>query len=228
MNCRKAAVAKFGDLVRQSGAQIAAGIEIQGASSALNGWSSSGEYEDAVSVMVAPGWTVHQKGGGQITSGSYKVARGVAVMLVTPPHAIAGCPQLCVLGVHPGPSHMAGGKSIVEGICGDAANNCAIAMGDWNVGASDVRGGASNSWSNLIGGSPSVLWPDSHTCCNPQTSYNFDHAGTNVQGASLGGSNVWPYQLTDKFSMKEEHMPVSVQINFPAFLANTSGAAKYI
>merc|ERR1719408_66090 len=119
---------------------------MHGASSALQGWSASGEYEDAVSVMVAPGWTVHKKGGGQITSGSG--ARGVAVMLVTPPHSIAGCPQLCVLGVHPGHSRITGGKSIVDGVCGSIADHCAIAAGDWNVNAAGVRGGSFSSWRN--------------------------------------------------------------------------------
>ena len=64
------------------GAQIATGIELQGASSALSGRSSSGEYEDAVSIMVAPGWDVLRRGGGQTQSGSG--ARGVAVMLHHP------------------------------------------------------------------------------------------------------------------------------------------------
>ena len=212
--CRLAAVEKFGELVRESGAQIATGIELNGASSALSGWSTSSEYEDAVSVMVAQGWTVHKKGGGQIQSGSG--ARGVAVMLVTPPHAILGCPQLCVLGVHPGHSHITGGKSIVDGVCGSAADHCAIAMGDWNTGAGEVRGHSFSSWSRLIGGTPSVIAPDSQTCCHPKTCCNFDHAGTNIQGSTEGAVKVWGYQLTDRFSMKEEHMPVSVHINLPA------------
>ncbi len=38
---------RFGELVRDSGAQIAAGIELIGASSALHGWAASDEYEDA-------------------------------------------------------------------------------------------------------------------------------------------------------------------------------------
>lgn len=220
--CRLAAVQKFGELVSESGAQIAVGIEINGASSALSGWSTSGEYEDAVSVMVAPGWTVLKKGGGQIQSGSG--ARGVAVMLVTPPHAVLGCPQLCVLGVHPGHSHITGGKSIVDGVCGSAADHCAIATGDWNVGASDVRGGSFSSWNALIGGSLTVVAPDSETCCHPSTCCNFDHAATNIQGATEGSAKAWGYQLTDKFSMKEEHMPVSVHINLPS--ADTREAAN--
>jgi hypothetical protein len=213
-NCRHAAVERFGELVQESGAQIATGIELDGASGALGGWSSSGEYEDGVSIMVAPGWTVHKKGGGQIQSGSG--ARGLAVMLVTPPHAVSGCPQLCVLGVHPGHSHITGGKSIVQGVCGSVADHCAIAMGDWNVGAGDVRGGSFSSWSRLIGGTPSVVAPDSHTCCHPSTCCNFDHAGTNIHGATEGAVKVWGYQLTDRFSMKEEHMPVSVHIHLPS------------
>jgi len=210
--CRHAAVKRFGELVHESGAQIAAGIEIDGASSALKGWTSSGEYEDGVSVMVGPGWKVHKKGGGQIHSGSG--ARGLAVMLVTPKEAVDGCPHLCVMGVHPGHSHITGGKSIVEHVCGKVAEHCAIAMGDWNVGASSVRGGSFSSWEKLIGGHPTVLAPDSKTCCHPSTSSNFDHAGTNVHGATEGSVKVWGYQLTHEFAMKEEHMPVSVHIHF--------------
>jgi len=189
---------------------------MSGASGALNGWSASGEYQDAVSVMVAPGWTVHKKGGGQIRSGSG--ARGVAVMLVTPPFAVSGCSQLCVLGVHPGHSQITGGKNIVNSVCGKVADNCAIATGDWNVPAKSVTGG---SWGNLIGGTPSIVAPDQVTCCHSAGSAPFDHAGTNIQGATLGGSKVWGYQLLDKFPMKEEHMPTSVTFNFKAALADT-------
>jgi len=208
-------VQRFGELVQASGAQIAAGIELNGASSALQGWTASNEYEDAVSVMVAPGWTVHKKGGGQIAPSSG--AKGLAVMLVTPPNAVFSCPQLCVMGVHPGHSHITGGKSIVEGVCGSVAERCAIAMGDWNVGAHDVQGGSFSSWHKLIGGTPSVVAPDSKTCCYPSTDSdgNVDHAGTNIHGATQGSYKVWEYQLTDKFSMQEEHMPVSVHLQFP-------------
>jgi len=179
----------------------------------MGGWTASGQYEDAVSVMVAPGWTVHKKGGGQIQSGSG--ARGLAVMLVTPPHAISGCPQLCVLGVHPGHSQIIGGKSIVDDVCGSVAEQCAIAMGDWNVDAGEVRGQSFSSWSRLIGGTPSVVTPDSQTCCHPSTCCNYDHVGSNIRGATAGAVKVWGYQLTDKFAMKEEHMPVSVHIHLP-------------
>lgn len=213
-SCRRAAVAKFGELVSTSGASIAVGIEIRGASSALRGWSSSGEYQDAVSVMVAPGWRVLKRGGGQIVSGWG--ARGVAVMLVQPPFSVAGCSKLCVLGVHPGHDPITGGKGIVNGVCGSSvASRCSIASGDWNTGASNVRGGSWSSWNKLIGGRPTVLAPDSKTCCHPSTCCNYDHGGTNIQGASQGATHVWPYQLTNQFSMKEEHMPVSVQMRLP-------------
>jgi len=223
--CRLAAVQRFGELVKESGAQIAAGIEVNGASTSLPGWATSGEYEDAVSVMVAPGWTVQKKGGGQITSGSG--SRGVAVMLVTPLQAVYGCPQLCVLGVHPGHDRITGGKSIVDAVCGSIADRCSIAMGDWNVGAGEVRGGSFSSWRNLIGGTPSVVSPDSETCCHPSTCCDFDHAGTNIHGATAGDVKVWGYQLTDKFSMKEEHMPVSVHINLPSVASHLVGNGSY-
>jgi len=201
------------------------GIEMSGASSALNGWSASGEYEDAVSVMVAPGWKVLKKGGGQIQSGSG--ARGVAVMLVIPPHPVAGCSQLCVLGVHPGHSRITGGRNIVEGVCGGAASNCAIASGDWNMDANIVR---SSSWPALIGGTPTVVAPDQGTCCNPGGGAKFDHGGTNIRGATDGGTKVWPYQLTDKFPMKEEHMPTMLRINIPAstLASNQSSPTYYV
>jgi len=212
--CRQAALKKFGELAHEVRAEIVVGIEMKGAHTVMHGYTASHEYEDAVSIMVAPGWTVHKKGGGQIRSGSGQ--RGLAVMLVTPPHAVHGCPRLCIMGVHPGHSHITGGKSIVDGVCGrSVADHCSIAMGDWNTEAHEVRGGSFHSWEALIGGSTTVLAPDSRTCCHPHTCCQYDHVGTNIAGAREGSSKIWGYQLTDQFSMKEEHMPVSLKITLP-------------
>merc|ERR1712113_1241685 len=149
---------------------------------------------------------------------------GLAAMLVSPPHPVSGCSQLCVLGVHPGHDHISGGKSIVEGVCGAASSHCAIAMGDWNVDASNVRGGWFQSWNRLIGGTASVVAPDVGTCCNQNGPHDlrFDHAGTNIPGATAGTVKVWDFQLTDRFKMQEEHKPVSVHIHLPTGIADIS------
>lgn len=91
-SCTHAAQAKFQQLVEESGAQIAAALELQGA--AVPNWISSTEYEDAVSIMVAPGWQVLKEGGGNICCGGQ---RGLAVMLVKPPWPVSNCEELCVM-----------------------------------------------------------------------------------------------------------------------------------
>eukprot|EP00418_Pyrodinium_bahamense_P053575 CAMPEP_0179175170 /NCGR_PEP_ID=MMETSP0796-20121207/86500_1 /TAXON_ID=73915 /ORGANISM="Pyrodinium bahamense, Strain pbaha01" /LENGTH=443 /DNA_ID=CAMNT_0020878489 /DNA_START=22 /DNA_END=1354 /DNA_ORIENTATION=+ len=108
------------------------------------------------------------------------------------------------------------GKSIVDEVCGNATEECAIAVGDWNVDASGVRGGSFNTWSRLVGGrSPTVVVPDSESCCHPSTCCKYDHLATNIPGAESVNVHLWDYQLTDEFSMDEEHMPISVQLSVP-------------
>lgn len=97
--CTAAAQQTFLNLVQESGAQIAAALELKDASTVLPDWSSSKEYEDAVSIMVAPGWQVQKEGGGNICCNGQ---RGLAVMLVKPPFPVANCDQLCLMAVHPG------------------------------------------------------------------------------------------------------------------------------
>ena len=215
--CTTAAQQKFQELVATSGAQIAAALELKGA--ALPNWSSSKEYEDAVSIMVAPGWEVLKEGGGNICCDGQ---RGLAVLLVKPPFQVSNCDQLCVMAVHPGHSPIQSGKSIVQSVCGDATDSCAIALGDWNVDAAGVSGGSFDSWQRLVGGNPPVfVVPDSETCCHPSTCCRFDHLATNIAGAKPLHVQVWDYQLTDQFSMDEEHMPVSVHFTVPVQVALT-------
>lgn len=215
--CISAAQQKFQQLVAESGAQIAAALELQGAGSLLPNWSSSKEYEDAVSIMVAPGWQVLKEGGGNICCDGQ---RGLAVMLVKPPWQLQNCEQLCLMAVHPGHSPIQSGQSIVQSVCGSATEQCAIALGDWNVDAAGVSGGSFNSWQRLVGGAPPVfVVPDSETCCHPSTCCRFDHVATNIFGAKASHVQVWDYQLTDQFSMDEEHMPVSVHFTAPLHVA---------
>ena len=54
--CTAAAQQNFLKLVQESGAQIAAALQLKDASTVLPDWSSSKEKMDAVSIMVAPGW----------------------------------------------------------------------------------------------------------------------------------------------------------------------------
>ena len=218
--CTAAALARFQDLVEESGADIVGALELKGASGSLSGWSSSDEYEDDVSVMVAPGWQVLKEGGGNICCDGQ---RGLAVLLVKPPNPVANCKTLCVMAVHPGHEPIESGLSIVEDVCGDARVSCAIAVGDWNVDAAGVAGGSFDTWHKLVGGNPpSFVVPDSETCCYPSTCCKFDHAVTNIAGAQVVKFQVWGYQLTDEFSMQEEHMPVSVRFTVPADLALTA------
>lgn len=210
-SCTRAAQAKFQQLVEESGAQIAAALELQGA--AVPNWISSKEYEDAVSIMVAPGWQVLKEGGGNICCGGQ---RGLAVMLVKPPWPVSNCEELCVMAVHPGHSPIQSGKSIVQSICGSATDSCAIALGDWNVDAAGVSGGSFDSWQRLVGGNPPVfVVPNSETCCHPSTCCRFDHLATNIPGAKPVHVHVWDYQLTDRSRMDEEHMPVAVHFTVP-------------
>lgn len=217
-SCTRAAQAKFQQLVEESGAQIAAALELQGA--AVPGWTSSKEYEDAVSIMVAPGWQVLKEGGGNICCDGQ---RGLAVMLVKPPWPVSNCKELCVMAVHPGHSPIQSGKSIVQSVCGNATDSCAIALGDWNVDAAGVSGGSFDSWQRLVGGNPPVfVVPDSETCCHPSTCCRFDHLATNIPGAKPVHVQVWDYQLTDQFSMDEEHMPVAVHFTAPMHMSLVS------
>ena len=218
--CTVAALTRFKELVAESGADIVGALELKGASTSLSGWSSSHEYEDDVSVMVAPGWEVLKEGGGNICCDGQ---RGLAVLLVKPPNPVSNCETLCVMAVHPGHQPIESGQSIVESVCGDSRVSCAIAVGDWNVDAAGVRGGSFDSWHRLVGGNPpSFVVPDSETCCYPSTCCKFDHAVTNIVEAAVVKFQVWGYQLTDEFSMQEEHMPVSVRFTVPADAALTS------
>ena len=208
--CTAAALQRFVSLVNESEAQIAGALELRGAGEALEGWSSSQQYEDYVSIMVAPGWKVLKEGGGNICCDGM---RGLAVMLVKPPFVVPGCENLCVMAVHPGHSPIQSGHEIVVDVCGAATTSCAIAVGDWNVDAAGVEGGKFASWEKLVGGQPTFVVPDEETCCHPHTCCKFDHHATNIPGAEVREVTVWPYQLIDEFSMDEEHMPVAVHFS---------------
>jgi len=215
--CTAAAQQTFLNLVQESGAQIAAALELKDASTVLPDWSSSKEYEDAVSIMVAPGWQVQKEGGGNICCNGQ---RGLAVMLVKPPFPVANCDQLCLMAVHPGHYPIESGSEIVEDVCGSVRTMCALALGDWNVDAAGVLGGTFNSWERLVGGNPPVfVVPNSETCCHPSTCCRFDHLATNIPGALAVHVKVWDYQHLDQFSMDEEHMPVSVHFTVPLQVA---------
>lgn len=220
-SCAAAGAKNLASFAHSVNADIVVGIELHGACAAFHGWHHTAEYKDAVSLCVKSSWQVHKTGGGQIVSGSG--ARGLAVALVTPPHKVHGCPKLCIMGAHPGHSHISAGKSIVHGVCGKSvAEKCSIAMGDWNAPASFVK---SSHWPNLIGGHASVVAPSEDTCCwndhGRKITHNFfDHAGTNIAGAHEAGHKVWDYQMKDHYPMKEEHKPVAVHISLPSSAAD--------
>jgi len=118
---------------------------------------------DTTALAFGPGWRVDASGAGCLRHDHD--ARAFAVALVEPPSPIQDCPKLCVLGVHAPHSQITQGNELVEKVCGAAAKTCSIAMGDWNIRASEVG----KHWQALIGGPvPEEVVPDVKTCCWPE------------------------------------------------------------
>jgi len=128
-------------------------------------------------------------------------------------HRAHGCPNLCVVGVHAPHSRITVGGDVVRAVCGEAAQRCAVAMGDWNVPA----GGVQRRWEELVGGAPALVGPNERTCCFPEWQHYglFDHMASNVPGASLEGYTVHPYQILEEHPW-EQHRPVSVRLSLPS------------
>lgn len=223
--CKQQIGQRFAQLATQSGAQIVASIELSNGMSqpaslvdyGLYGWTqvngpcSRGSNGDAAALAFAPGWKVLTSGGGCLRS-DYDT-RAFAVANVVPPTPVQGCPSLCVVGIHAPHSSINAGKDIVQTVCGSAVNQCALAMGDWNVPAYGVSG----LWSSLIGGNaPTLTLPDERTCCFPESRHYgvFDHFATNIPGAQRSDNTVFPYQLLELNPVKQ-HRPVSVNVNLP-------------
>jgi len=164
---------------------------------------------DTTALAFGPGWRVDKSGAG---------CRAVA--LVEPPSPIQDCPKLCVLGVHAPHQAITQGNELVVSVCGAAAKTCSIAMGDWNIDASNVG----KRWTELIGKPvPEAVVPDSKTCCWPESKYGvdfpydlrLDHVATNVQGAHHVSHQVHDYQHTN-LTPWDQHKPVSAHLELPS------------
>merc|ERR1712080_219861 len=99
-----------------------------------------------------------------------------------------------------GKVHAERGQDVVKKICGKTRAGCTIALGDWNA---PIKKGPLNHtvvdlWRELVNGSgPTAAAPDENTCCYPETKYHGadDHVVTNIAGAEVAGSLVFPYQI---------------------------------
>lgn len=225
--CKERAARRFVELARAGGAEVVASIELSHgmhepvglAAFGLDGWSqvngpcARGEGGDAVALAFAPGWRLEASGGGCLRHDWD--ARAFAVALATPPAPVQGCPALCVVALHAPHTQITAGRDEVLRVCGDAAvHQCTVAMGDWNLPASDLW----RMWVDLIDSvGPSFAEPDERTCCFPESSHYgvYDHVSTNIPGAVNGGHMVHPYQITEENPI-QQHRPISLRLLLPA------------
>jgi len=239
-SCKRNIGRRFAELARESRAEIVAAIELSDTSSqpaslvdfGLSGWTqvngpcASGDGGDAAALAFAPEWVVQSSGGGCLRHDWD--TRAFAVARVVPPRAVEGCPSLCVVAIHAPHQSITRGHDVVKSVCGDAAERCAVAMGDWNVPGNGVPA----LWEALIGGQrPGSPEPDQRSCCWPESSHYgvFDHLATNIIGARHDGNTVHPYQLLEENPVKQ-HRAVSAKLLLPGDgdLAAKALAAKAI
>jgi len=184
----------------------------------VNGPCASSDGGDTAALAFAPGWEVHESGGGCLRHDWD--TRAFAVARVSPPSAVQGCPNLCIVAIHAPHSKITKGKELVRDVCGDAADHCVVAMGDWNVPAH----GVGDLWADLIGGTaPSGAQPDVRTCCFPESDHYgfFDHLATNIEGAQHSRQTVHPYQHEELNPVKQ-HRAVAAHLLLPGTTAHFS------
>merc|ERR1719401_1646625 len=223
--CRARAAQRFAELAQ--GADVVASVELSNGMSdpiglipgwtQVNGPCARGNGGDSVALAFAPGWQVESSGGGCLRHDWD--TRAFAVAKVTPPAAVQGCPSLCVVAIHAPHSSITQGRDVVAGVCGAAAEGCAVAMGDWNAPAHKIG----RLWSPLIGGAPPTLaYPNERTCCWPESQHYgvFDHVATNIGGSAAEGFVVHPYQITEERPW-QQHRPVSARLLLPAARCTT-------
>jgi len=227
--CKHRIGRRFAELARESRADIVASVELSDGNSrpaslskfGLSGWTQvdgpcrKGSGGDAAALAFAPGWHVERSDGGCLRT-DYDT-RAFAVALVRPPRPVRGCPHLCVVAIHAPHTEINNGRDKVKRVCGEAAERCGVAMGDWNVPAAHVH----RLWSQLIGGAaPHSVHPDERTCCFPESNHYgvFDHLATNIPGAVRTGHKVHPYQLLSE-NPRKQHRAVAAQLSLPGSAA---------
>lgn len=216
---------RFVELAQASKAEVVVSIELEDAMDrpaslpgfGLSGWTQvdgpckHGYRGDAAALAFAPDWVVEKSAGGCLRKDSD--TRAFAVARVVPPRSVSRCPSLCFVAIHAPHSWIDHGKDMVQDVCGDAVEQCTIAMGDWNAPAVHVG----RLWSQLIGGkAPAMAKPDERTCCFPESHHYgvFDHLASNIQGATHAGHTVHPYQLLEENPVKQ-HKPVTALLRLP-------------
>lgn len=229
--CKRKIGKRFVKLAQETGASIAASIELADSASfpaslvkfGLSGWTQVDgpckgyDNGDSAALAFAPGWRVEKSGGGCLRHDGD--TRAMAVARVVPPSVINNCPRLCVLAVHAPHTAITKGRDVVHRVCGDAAEHCTVAMGDWNTPAD----GVGRLWADLVGGAPPVMvQPNERTCCFPESHHYgvFDHLATNIDGAQHDHHVVHPYQHVEDYPLKQ-HRAVSSH-----FLLPSAGAAE--
>lgn len=237
--CKQKIGKRFVQLVREAGASVAASIELADSASSpaslvkfgLSGWTQvdgscvgHGNGGDSAALAFAPGWRVEKSGGGCLRHDWD--TRAMAVARVVPPSVINDCPSLCFLAVHAPHSAITKGRELVHSVCGDAAERCAVAMGDWNTPAD----GVGRLWADLVGGAPPVMvQPNERTCCFPESDHYgvFDHVATNIDGARHDQHVVHPYQHLEDYPLKQ-HRAVSSHFLVPSAKAADRSTAVRI
>eukprot|EP00930_Biecheleria_cincta_P046555 TRINITY_DN32110_c0_g1_i1.p1 TRINITY_DN32110_c0_g1~~TRINITY_DN32110_c0_g1_i1.p1 ORF type:complete len:340 (+),score=49.21 TRINITY_DN32110_c0_g1_i1:86-1105(+) len=224
--CKQKIGKRFVELAQEAGASIAASIELADSASSpaslvnfgLSGWTQvdgpcKGDNNgDSAALAFAPGWRVEKSGGGCLRDDWD--TRAMAVALVVPPSVVKNCPLLCFLVVHAPHTAITKGSDLVHSVCGDAAEHCTVAMGDWNTPAD----GVGRLWADLVGGAPPVMvQPNERTCCFPESDHYgvFDHVATNIDGARHDHDVVHPYQHVEDFPLKQ-HRAVSSHFLLPS------------
>lgn len=236
--CREAATKRLLQLAHEHDANVIVAIEFEASVSQpinlhlhgmASGWtqingSCAGNVTnagDAMSLAVGPGFGVLKSDGGCLgghAGGVYRAdSRAFAVALVKPPSTVAGCPNVCVIGLHSPHVDITQGVDKIARVCGESRHGCTVAIGDWNAPVSRepfCNYTVADRWTQLVG-TTEALWaaPDELTCCYPNSKYTGwdDHVVTNIRGAH-GTAHVYPYQMSRFSNDTEEHMPIFVEL----------------
>jgi len=226
-SCKQRVGSRFAELAQQSNAEVVAAIELSDSphlpanltNFGLSGWTQADGscahawgFGDAVALAFAPGWQVVRSDGGCLRHDGDTRAFAVALAVPPPEVDVGGCTSLCFIVVHAPHSQVTRGRELVHDVCGQAVQNCAIAMGDWNSES------VSQHWGDLVGGQvPAYAEPNERTCCWPESQHYgvFDHIAHNINGARHAGFLVHDYQHLEENPIKQ-HRAVTAHVILPA------------
>ena len=178
---------------------------VNGSWTQVDGVCKSGRG-DAVSLTLAPSYSVLAKYGGCLTNTSAAAtdARAFAVALVMPRKAVKNCPTgICLIGVNSPDSGVSAASDKVAKVCGNARKSCTFASGNWGAPvtkASYSKYTVSDRMSQLVG-NPDVVYgnPTTNTCCNGHGEVgSIDHLVSNVPGVpgAMFEGEGYPLQIT--------------------------------